>query len=202
MNRFEDQLWSELVREHGDELWAAPQGIATLAASVGVAGPAARRARAWGRRPGRPALLTGTALATAGLATAAVLALTATTSAPAFAVTDNRDGSVAVTLKDISAISALNAELARDRIPAKAVPLTATCPTHGFPQYMPPGTSPSTYRITIVPREIPAGYTGVVAAAQNASGQVELLMGAVPSPAPACFNSAVPRIPSVAAAKR
>jgi hypothetical protein len=131
-----------------------------------------------------------------------VLALTATTSAPAFAVTGNADGSVAVTLKDISALSALNAELAQDRIPAKAVPLTASCPTRGFPHYMPAGTRPSTYTITIVPREIPAGYTAVVAAAEDASGRVELLMGAVPSPVPSCFNSAVPTLHPVNAANK
>jgi hypothetical protein len=187
---FEDRLWTELVREHGEKIRTAPRATAMLAASV--AAPDSSTPRVARRRLRRPALLTGTALGTAGVATAAVLALTATTSAPAFAVTDNADGTVTVTLKHISAISALNAELAHDAIPAKAVPLTATCPTRGVPHYMPAGTNPSTYTITIVPREIPAGYTAVLAASEHSSGQVELLQGAVPSPAPACFNSAVP----------
>ncbi len=54
---------------------------------------------------------------------------------------------------------------------------------------MPAGTDPSTYTITIVPSEIPAGYTAVVAVGQSPSGQVELAQGAFPSPAPVCFNS-------------
>lgn len=188
VSSFEDQLWSELVREQGDQIGAHPRATATLAASaVAPRSRAARAAR--GRRARRPALVTGTALGTAGLATAVVLALSATTSAPAFAVTGNADGTVTVTLNDISAIAAVNAELARDGIPARAVPMTATRPTHAPLVYMPAGTNPSTYTITIVPREIPAGYTGVLAASQTASGRVELLMGAVLPPAPACFSS-------------
>jgi hypothetical protein len=54
---------------------------------------------------------------------------------------------------------------------------------------MPAGTNPSTYTITIVPSEIPAGYTAVVAVGENASGQVELAQGAFRSPVPVCFNS-------------
>lgn len=48
---------------------------------------------------------------------------------------------------------------------------------------------PDTYAITIVPRDIPAGYTGVLAASQAASGRVELVMGAIRPPVPTCFNS-------------
>jgi hypothetical protein len=104
-------------------------------------------------------------------------------------VTDNSDGTVTVTLNDISAVATLNAELARDGIAARAIPLTADCPIHGFPNALPAGTSPSTYTITIDPREIPAGYTAVVAVGENASGDIDLAEGAFPSPVPVCFNS-------------
>jgi hypothetical protein len=138
----------------------------------------------------RPALITGTALATAGVVAAIALAITASTSAPpAYAVTSNRDGSVTVTLNDISAITGLNAELAGDGLRAKAIPLTADCPTQRFPNAMPAGTNPSTYTITIVPADIPAGYTPIVAASQNSSGEVQLAQGAWPSPGPSCLNS-------------
>jgi hypothetical protein len=169
MSTFEDRLWSQLVREHGHEMQLPPITVRT-----------SRR---------RPALITGTALATAVAAAAAVLVLTATTSTPAYAVTTNSDGTVTVTLNDVAAIATLNAELARDGIAARAIPLTADCPVHGFPNPMPAGTDPSTYTITIVPREIPAGYTAVVAVGENASGQVELAQGAFRSPVPVCFNS-------------
>ncbi len=169
MNSFEDRLWSELVREHGDRM--------QLQTST------ARRERR------RPALIGGTALAGAAAAAAAVLAFTATTSTPAYAVTSNSNGTVTVTLNDIRAITALNAELARDGIAARAIPLTADCPVHGFPNPMPAGTDPSTYPITIVPREIPAGYTEVLAVGENTSGRVSLAQATFRSPVPACFNS-------------
>ena len=171
MSTFEDRLWSELVHEHGDHMRLEHASTAALS-----------------RR--RPALLTGTALVAAGLTAAGILAITATTSAPpAYAVTTNSDGTVTVTLNDVSAITALNAELARDGLRAKAVPLTATCPTRAFPNLMPTGTNPSTYTITIVPADIPTGYTAVVAAGETRDGGVTLSMGAWPSPGPACVNS-------------
>ncbi|HSC04307.1 MAG TPA: hypothetical protein VLC49_13330 [Solirubrobacteraceae bacterium] len=168
MSTFEDRLWSELVREHGHQMRLPATTV-----------------RANHRRP---ALITGTALATAVAVAAAVL-LFATTSTPAYAVTDNPDGTVTVTLHDVQAITALNAALARDGIAARAIPLTADCPIHGFPNPMPAGTNPSTYTITIVPSEIPAGYTAVLAVGENASGQIALAQGAFHSPVPVCFNS-------------
>ena len=169
MSTFEDRLWSQLVREHGDQMQLPPR--------------TAQRSR---RRPG---LITGTALATAATAAAAAVIFTATTSTPAYAVSRNSDGTVTVTLGDVAAITALNTELVRDGIAARAVPLTADCPIHGFPNPMPAGTNPSTYTITIVPADIPAGYTAVLAVGENASGQIALAQGAFPSPVPVCFNS-------------
>lgn len=171
MSTFEDQLWSELVREHGHQM-----GLPTITVR-----PQRRR----------PALITGTALAAVGVMAAIVLATGAGTGTPpAYAVTTNPDGSVTVTLNDVKAITGLNAELARDGIRAKAIPLTADCPTRGFPNAMPAGTNPGTYTITVVPADIPAGYTAIVAASQNSSGEVQLAQGAWPSPGPSCLNSA------------
>jgi hypothetical protein len=104
-------------------------------------------------------------------------------------VTTGGNGTVTVTLNDISAVTALNAELARDGIRAKAVPVTATCPSRGFPNAMPAGTNPSTYTITLDPADIPAGYTAIVAVSEDPSGQVKLAMGTSPSPGPSCINS-------------
>jgi hypothetical protein len=178
MSTFEDRLWSQLSQEHGDRMRLSP------------AAPTPTRARNRTRDRSRPALITGTALAATGLALAAVLAFTATTSTPpAYAVTTNPDGTVTVTLNDISALTGLNAELARDGLDARAVPLTATCPVHAPLVSMPSGTDPSTYTVTLVPADIPAGYTAVVGASENASGQVVLLQGAVRPPVPTCVNS-------------
>ncbi len=180
MTTFEDQLWNDLVAEHGDQMTTA--SLAAPDPGAGGARPARRGLR-------RPAILTGGMLGTAGAATAAVLAFGAASTPPAFAVTDNADGSVTVTLNEISGITALNAELAADGIPAKAIPLTADCATRGFPNAMPSGTDPNTYTITIVPQDIPSGDTGIVAVSQNSSGQIQLAIGAWPSPGPSCLNS-------------
>jgi hypothetical protein len=173
------------VQEHGDRMRL--RSTANPGANHTLRPTRAARRRA---KPRQPAVITGTALAAAGLAAAAVLAFTATTSTPpAYAVTTNSDGSVTVTLNDISALTGLNAELARDGLDARAVPLTATCPVHVPMVTMPAGTDPSTYTITLVPADIPAGYTAVVGATESASGQVVLVQGAVRPPIPACFNS-------------
>ena len=152
MSTFEDRLWSELVREHADRMRL--DGTTTV------------------RRGRRPAVLTGTALGATGLAgAAALLVFGATKSTPAYAVTTHSDGTVTVTLNDVAAITALNAELTGDGIAAKAIPLTADCPVRGFPNPMPAGTNPSTYTITIDPRDIPAGYTAVVAVGETGPGR-------------------------------
>jgi hypothetical protein len=191
MTSFDDQLWSDLVRAHGDRIRAsAPH---TMALATSLSGDRAPR----GGRALRAAILSGTALATAGATTAAVLALTATSTPPAFAVTDNNDGTITVTLREISAVSGLNAEFTRRGLNARAVPFSATCPVKGYANALPAGTTlDNSFTITIDPRMIPDGYTAVVAATQTASGTVELTQGAVPSPAPSCFSTEVPtRIP-------
>ena len=173
MTSFDDRLWADLVHEHGDEILLHPAPTALHIANR--------------RRP--PALRAGAALAGVGLVAGAVLIFTATKAAPpAYAVTTNPDGTVTVTLNDIHALTALNAELARDGLHAKAIPLTAGCPTRGFPNMMPTGTNPSTYTITIVPADIPPGYTAILAASESSSGEVRIAQGAWPSPGPSCLN--------------
>jgi hypothetical protein len=88
-----------------------------------------------GRRPRAPAvrfagrrrILAGGASA-AVAATAAVLAFgAATTAPPAFAITDNQDGSVTITLNELTGVSALNAKLASMGIAVRAVPVVSGC---------------------------------------------------------------------------
>ena len=79
------------------------------------------------RVTGRPRMLAG-ATALVAAASAAVLAITAATTAPpAFAVTDNDDGSVTITLNEITGVSGLNAELASMGVAIRAVPVVAGC---------------------------------------------------------------------------
>lgn len=191
MSNFEDQLWSQLVRERGEQMRAAPRATAALASSVTATRPATERAP----RLRRPALLTGSAFGIAGLATAGVFALTS--ASPAFAVTKNPDGTVAISLSDISDLSALNQKLAQDGVAVTAVPITASC-TAAAALTNPSGESgpsPQAHQdtsnvVTIDPSQIPSGDIGVLGASQTASGQVTLLFGDTTPPAPSCLNSA------------
>jgi hypothetical protein len=98
MSKFADQLWRDLVQEHG----------ATLA-NADRPGP--------GRAPllRRPRVLAGSTLGLAGVGTALALTLGAA-GTPAYAVTTNGDGSVLVTINQISALPQANAKLTAMRI--------------------------------------------------------------------------------------
>jgi len=192
MSNFEDQLWSQLVRERGEQMRAAPEATAALGSSVTATRPPTRR----GPRLRRPALLTGSALGIAGLATAGVFALTS--SSPAFAVTKNPDGTVAITLSDLSSLPALNQKLAQDGVPVTAVPISTSCSATGAITNLSGESTPSisasgqetTDVVTIDPSQIPSGEVGVLGASQTASGQIELMFGDTTPPAPSCLNSA------------
>jgi hypothetical protein len=92
MTRFTDNLWRDLAQEHGPALERA-------------ADPGPRRAR-------RPRVLAGSTLALAGAGAAIALVLTSASGTPAFAVTENGDGSVLVTLSQTQALPQANHKLA------------------------------------------------------------------------------------------
>lgn len=81
MSRFTDNLWSDLVQEHGPTL-------------ARVDRPEPRRARVLRR----PRLLAGSTLGLAGVGAALLLLLGGSAAAPAFAITRSADGSVLVKL--------------------------------------------------------------------------------------------------------
>jgi hypothetical protein len=83
--------------------------------------PAVRFAR-------HPRMLAGGATAAVAATTAAVLTIGATTTTPpAFAVTNNQNGMVTITLNEITGVSGLNAELASKGIAIRAVPVVSGC---------------------------------------------------------------------------
>ena len=94
MTKFTDRLWSDLVREHGPTLAHADR-------------PGPGRARLLRR----PRVLAGSTLGLAGAGTALALALGAAGSTPAWAVTTGSDGSVLVTINQLSALPQANAKL-------------------------------------------------------------------------------------------
>jgi hypothetical protein len=203
MSNFEDQLWSQLVRERTTQMRAAPKAAASLASSVTAAGSA----RSGASRTRRPALLTGTGLGIAGLATAGVVALGAISAGAAYAVTTNPDGTVSIRLSELSSLPALNQKLAQDGLPITAVPLNASCAT--TESLLGVLTSwdgqDTTGAITINPSQIPSGDVEVIGASQTSSGGVTLVAGAMTAPAPSCLNStafATPIQPGAASAAR
>src|ERR1700761_6545512 len=94
MSEFEDNLWHQVVRERGEQLARAQRPVRGH------------------RRATRPQVLAGTTVGAAAIAAVAALLLSASTSAPAFAVTRNRDGTVTVNLMRASGIEGANKELA------------------------------------------------------------------------------------------
>jgi hypothetical protein len=78
MSKFTDQLWSDLVREHGPTLAHADR-------------PKPGRVR-------RPRILAGSTLGLAGVGAALLLVLGGSAATPAFAITKQGDGSVLVKL--------------------------------------------------------------------------------------------------------
>lgn len=154
---------------------------------------------------GRPRLLAGGATAVAAT-TAAVLAIgAATTAAPAFAVTNNPNGTVTITLSDITGVSDLNARLESMGIAIRAVPVesgcTATAQVIGTDGSVQPATTlavsqlPSNPRtggastlntVTLDPPQTP-GQTAILAA--SASG-IDLLGQTVQGQVPSCVAPA------------
>ncbi len=145
MSRFEDHLWREFVREHGNAL-------------AQMSTPAAKHI--WRG----PRLVAGTGLGLAGVGAAVALVLSATSTSPAFAVTRNRDGTVTISIKRSSGIAGANARLQQLGIRATVTQQTpGGCqPTVHIPmggQGAPEsaaGTASAHWRID--PSKVPAGH--------------------------------------------
>lgn len=170
--------------------------------STPLPGISRRRGQLVARLQARPRLALGGAAASLATAAALAFALGAFTHAtPAYAVADNADGTVTITLHDLSAMDALNARLAADGIAVRAVPIQAGCTAtahvvsdrYAEPAQTPGGGPPAVLDATIDPNggqvtsvtvhpPTKPGLTLVVAAATDArllGGDV--VQGAVPA---------------------
>lgn len=108
MGDFKDRLWRDLVREHGSRLDQLP----------GHHGGGHRTQRR---------LVAGGTVGLAGAGTVLALVLSAASSAPAFAVNRNSDGTVTVTIHQLAAIRGANHRLAQLGIPVRAAVVSADC---------------------------------------------------------------------------
>jgi len=150
MSEFEDNLWLEVVREHGDELARTER--------TGHTHP----------RASRPQLLAGTAVGLAAMATSAALLFGASTSPPAFAVTRNPDGTVTVNLMHPSGIAGANEKLSAMGVRAQIAVQAKTPPK----LVCPGGTVPT---ITFDPASIPKRDVLVIAPGQPSAGDAAAL---------------------------
>ena len=180
MSSFEDQLFADLMREHGGELATAHR-------------PAVAR-----RATGRRVLV---AAGSVGLAGAVVLGVnTIGAGSPAYAVTRGSDGTIAVSLRDISGVKGANKELRKLGVPAVAVPMSRDCAAKVIPDDRARGQGSATASseiggsgsVTFDAGSIPAGDT-MVLAARASDQQISLAATVVRGPAPAC----VPDLPAL-----
>jgi len=148
--------------------------------------------RPWRRRT----VVLGSGLGIASLAAAILVALGTFSAGAAYAVTTNPDGTITITMSQLSALPALNDELAQDGLPIKAVPVTADCPfnpNQGLPTL--PGGSGSgllpTDSITIGTSEIASeGGIDVIGVKEISPGRFYFMSAGTRPPGPSCINTA------------
>ena len=149
MSKFEDHLWREFVREHGNAL-------------AQMSTPTAKRV--WRG----PRLVAGISLGLAGVGVAVALVLGATATSPAFAVISNHDGTVTISIERASGIVGANARLHQLGVRAKVmqqVPAGYRCTSTVAQQGQSrsagaePTRSIANAHWTIDPRKVPAGRT-------------------------------------------
>jgi hypothetical protein len=187
MSSLDDQLWSHLVREHG-HLFAEDEQ------PTPPTGPTRRILPRKGR------LLVALAGLTVIVAVVIVLAVgTGTVNGPeAYAVVDHPDGTVTITIKEISAVSSLNRRLSDLGIRVKALISNPSC-TASIQELEPEwkalyptivtqnGPAP---QVTIRPDAIPANATLLLVGQQHLiPGKLAVLLTLIRSPAPSCMGN-------------
>jgi hypothetical protein len=179
MRKFEDRLFDELMQEHGAELSASP----------------AHRTR----RVARPVWLSGGVLAAAGV-TAGGLVMFGGGAAPAFAVTQNANGTVGIAVHDTSGIAGANAKLhSLGDSNVVIVPVGPGCePASSLPRVtglqgrtIGGGSSDINGQVTVNVTGIPAGDIAVVAY-QHIGRTGQMLVAITTPPAPACLSLPAP----------
>ena len=178
------------------DLWAD-----ALARAAAHRPPERRGFRRLSRTPSRrdTLLLAAAALGIAGLAAVGVFTFGSSSVPAAYAVTKNPNGTISITLRQFSALPALNRELANEKLPLKAVPATGLCAFNpapplprGFVPFV-PSEQPQDLRpsdtIRIDTSATPKGVVGVIGVSRVPGG-LSLLYAGGRTPGPSCINSA------------
>lgn len=173
MTAFEDALWTQLVDEHDAD-------------RVTLSGGPKRDHR-------RPTIVGGSLTVAAIAVATGVIALSGTGAPPAYALTQNADGSFTVTIHDMSAaIPELNARFRQMGIDETVVPVETSCPAQ-------PDNGPAQglqvddqetgdMTLTFNPKQshLAPGFHGVLAAEQLPNGEFATVVGAYQT-VPSCF---------------
>jgi hypothetical protein len=125
----------------------------------------------------------------AALIAAAVLILSGSQAAPSYAVTLEPDGSVHVTINQITGVAAANARLRQLSIHTiVVVPMSATCTSHPDLSYMGVAKRPAP-DVRLIPTRLPPDTTIILAAEQIGPNKVEMAFGRITGGAPPCVSS-------------
>lgn len=158
-----------------------------------------RHAHRRGGREGRPVVRRWAPVALGGLASgigALVVSvmLSAGTSSPAYAVTEQSDGTITVTLSELVGVTGANQELAKLGVKATVTKVEPGCTATVATVPLPAGLGvklahPEPGGLTIHPTEIPPGDSLLLTAQQLGAG-VGLSVGLYRGPAPSCVPTA------------
>jgi hypothetical protein len=179
MSKFEDRLWSDLVRRQ-----SSTAGERAMTNHQGRAGRL------------RTAYLMVAGVTSVGAAVAASFMLGIGGATPAFAVAANSDGTVTVTLNELVGVGGANAQLEKLGVAVRVAKVEANCsapiPSQtgaNVKQASEAATISAQGTATVHPASIPAGDT-IVLTAQEIEGHVSEGIAVVRGGAPSCLSSA------------
>jgi hypothetical protein len=188
MSEFQERLWLELVRDHAGAL-AHPAGVRDPSLQLPIL---ERRGVPRVSLPSlRPRQLLGVLTAVVVLAAVVTIAtVTSSTSSAAYAVTTHPDGTVVVTINELTGIAGANAQLERLGVPVRVVAVQAGCPISTTIVPTPPSLSGTIAHIegrglATRPDLVPSGET-LVLSAHQAGTNVFLSYGLYRGAAPNC----------------
>jgi hypothetical protein len=135
----------------------------------------------------RPRAVAATFAAALVAVVLAMITLGQSTVTPSFAVTLELNHSVRVTLYELSGARGANARLKALGVHAVIVPIRSSCKTHVALTYLGISEKPAP-TIHLIPNEIPAGTTIVLAAKRIGTNHVEMAYGRISGRTPSCVK--------------
>lgn len=195
MSRFQERLWQELVRDHGAAL-AYPTGLRDPLRTLPIVEPRRPPLRGAPRlRHGRlrPVGLAATLAASAATVAAVAILSTAGTAPPAaYAVTQSPDGTITVSIDELTGVVGANTQLARLGVRVRVVPVRVGCPAPvGIVPTPPPLAATIAHAqgqgLALRPYLVPPGETLVLTARQNGPA-VDLSYGLYRGAVPGCIG--------------